>query len=126
MPRTLRGATIPPIVQAARELRGSMTPSEQMLWEVLRGRKCMGLKFRRQHPIGPYVLDFFCVEKMLAIELDGGIHNTPEQSELDAERTKYLNEKHIHVLRIKNEELKNITCVFDRIAQFITLCKFNQ
>ena len=84
----------------------------------------MGLKFRRQHPIGPYVLDFFCTEKMLAIELDGGIHNNLEQSQLDVERTKYLTEKHIHVLRIKNEELENTECVFDRIVQFISICQF--
>ena len=98
-----------------------MTPAEQILWEYLRGRKCLGLMFRRQHPFGPYVLDFFCSEKMLAVELDGSIHENPEQAEADAERTKSLNDMGVRIVRIKNEDLNNIHSVMERLRLSINV-----
>jgi len=58
----------------AREMRKKMPDAEQLLWHLIRNRRVVGAKFRRQHPVGRYILDFYCVEKKLAIELDGGQH----------------------------------------------------
>src|SRR5688572_28738934 len=71
-------------VPAARDLRARETWAEDLLWTALRGRRLDGMKFRRQHPIGPFVLDFCCVERRLAIEVDGEVHAT--RREHDAER----------------------------------------
>ena len=67
-----------PLLKAARTLRGSMTDAEQLLWYCLRRRQLGGFRFRRQHPFEMFVLDFYCCETKLAIELDGGQHNEPE------------------------------------------------
>jgi very-short-patch-repair endonuclease len=69
-------------IPAARELRTRQTPAESILWDALRGRRLAGLKFRRQHPIGTFVVDFCCPDRRLAIELDGPVH--AEQREHDA------------------------------------------
>lgn len=82
-------------VPAARDLRKRETKSEDLLWEHLRGRRFYGLKFRRQHPIGAFVLDFFCQEMMFAVEIDGGIHLDPEVASRDTERQRTLEERHI-------------------------------
>ncbi len=119
MSRKTRGRTSEPIIRAARSNRREVTPAEAKLWEALRDRKVAGLKFRRQHPIGVYVLDFFCLEKMLAIEVDGGIHALPNQAERDRERTCQLNEQGIRVLRFTNEQiLQNLEAVITEIALF--------
>ncbi len=82
------------------------------------GRKLAGLKFRLQHPFGRFVLDFFCLERNLAVEVDGGIHDEPGQKEYDADRTQYLNDQGIRVLRIKNQEvLSNLDEVLSQIIQ---------
>ena len=70
------------------------------MWDLLRGRRTLGLKFRRQHAIGPYIVDFYCAEARL-VEVDGPIHD--EQTEDDAARTEFLEAKGLHVLRMKNE-----------------------
>src|SRR5580658_3742155 len=75
---------------AARELRREQTDTERRLWNVLRDRQILNLKFRRQHPIGNYIADFCCIEKGLIVELDGSQHF--EQVAQDEERTKWLNE----------------------------------
>jgi very-short-patch-repair endonuclease len=93
------------MVDAARALRRSATPAEQMLWSQLRTQRFAGLKFRRQHAVGSFVLDFFCAEPAVAIELDGSVHDTPEQRERDAERTVWLGQRGIRVLRIRNERV---------------------
>jgi very-short-patch-repair endonuclease len=74
-------------VTAARDLRAHETSVEDLLWEELRGRRLDGMKFRRQHPIGAFVVDFCCAESRLVIELDGGIH--VEQRDQDAEREQF-------------------------------------
>jgi very-short-patch-repair endonuclease len=75
-------------VPAARELRGRQTPAERILWDALRGRRLAGLKFRRQHPIGPLVVDFCCPDRRLAIDFDGDVHSA--QREHDVEREDLL------------------------------------
>jgi very-short-patch-repair endonuclease len=90
----------------ARELRQNQTEAEEFLWQILRNRQLNNLKFRRQHPLkAGFILDFYCAEMKLGIELDGGYHNTTEQQELDAERTKIINEYGINIIRFTNEEV---------------------
>ncbi len=91
------------ILAYARELRSHQTDAEQLLWEVLRAKRFLDLKFRRQHPAGRYILDFYCDELKLAIELDGGQH--AEQQGYDQERSACLEEQGIHVLRFWNNQL---------------------
>jgi len=87
----------------ARRLRTGQTDAEQYLWQLLRNRAFGGHKFRRQHPIPPYVLDFYCHERRLAIELDGGQH--AEQANRDARRDAFIQGKGIHTLLIWNHHL---------------------
>jgi very-short-patch-repair endonuclease len=101
-------------VPAARDLRARETPVEDILWEELRGRRLDGLKFRRQHPIGPFVVDFCCTEGRLAIELDGGIH--AEQQEQDAEREAILATAGYRVIRFPNQSIReNLPDVLEAI-----------
>jgi phosphoribosylformylglycinamidine synthase len=95
------------MVEAARTLRQRSTPAEDKLWEALRGRRLADLKFRRQHPFGPFVLDTFCVEHQLVVEVDGGIHDTPGQADYDAARTEYLAGRKLHILRFANDEVEH-------------------
>ena len=85
----------------AKEMRTESILAEKMLWERLR-RKGLGFKFRRQHPFGNFIPDFYCHKKMLAIELDGAIHYKPENKQYDFVRTEYLKEFGIYVLRFPN------------------------
>ena len=100
---------LPPVLLARiRELRQNATHAEKLLWQLLRNRQLDGWKFLRQHPIGKYVLDFYCHEAKLAIELDGSQHAEPDQAQHDAERTRALEAEGIRVLRFwNNEVLKN-------------------
>ncbi|GIV55420.1 MAG: hypothetical protein KatS3mg040_0188 [Candidatus Kapaibacterium sp.] len=93
------------LLHFARQLRRNLTDAEKLLWMLLRGRQFGGWKFRRQHPMPPYVLDFYCHELRLAIELDGGQHNTPEQLHYDQQRSEYLAAKGINVLRFWNNQV---------------------
>ena len=118
MPRKTRGKTTAEIVQAAREQRCQPTPAEKRLWAALRGRRLAGLKFRRQHPYGQFILDAFCVEHQLEVEVDGDVHADPAQAERDVERTKFLEERGIRVLRFRNEEVeRNLEGVLRRIVE---------
>jgi very-short-patch-repair endonuclease len=92
-------------VSAARELRSRETRAEDRLWQELRGRRLDGLKFCRQHPVGPFVLDFCCVERRLAIEIDGEVHAT--QHDRDAEREELLVAVGFRVLRFANEDVRD-------------------
>src|SRR5215217_1310797 len=98
----IRGST-PTLQEAARDLRSRMTPAEQIPWTELRGQRLAGLRFRRQQPVGPFVLDFACPERLLAIELDGGVHL--EQAEQDAARTATLEDYGWCVVRFVNEAI---------------------
>jgi very-short-patch-repair endonuclease len=92
-------------VPAARDLRVHQTPAESILWEALRNRRLDGLKFRRQHAVGPFVIDFCCPEWRLAIELDGTVHTA--QREHDAERQTLLATAGYRVVRFPNETVRN-------------------
>ncbi|AQR63562.1 hypothetical protein BZG35_14605 [Brevundimonas sp. LM2] len=90
----------------ARVLRRTLTPPEAKLWVCLRRRALGGLKFRRQHPVGAYVLDFYCAEARLAVEVDGQHHGGPEQFEKDTARTAWLAKQNTAVLRIAAERVR--------------------
>jgi very-short-patch-repair endonuclease len=87
----------------ARQLRGRETAAERLLWELLRGRGLAGLKFRRQHPLGPFVVDFFSEELGLVVEIDGESHRGRE--EYDDRRSAVLEAAGLVVLRFSNEEV---------------------
>jgi len=91
--------------RTARLLRKRPTWAEKLLWRWLRGRRFSGYKFRRQHPFGPYVLDFFCCESRLDIELDGGGHNDRSQEIEDDKRDRFLQAHGVRVLRFRNRAL---------------------
>ena len=91
----------------AKKLRKNMTDAERLLWRHLRNRELGGYKFRRQRPIGPYIVDFVCLEKKLVVEVDGGQH--AGQVELDSKRSDYLKEKGYRVLRFWNNEVLQAT-----------------
>lgn len=86
-----------------------MTSSEQILWEKIRAGRLNGLKFRRQHPAGKYILDFYCHEYKFGIELDGEIHSDMDQMERDKGRTEDLIDLGMSVLRFNNDEIINNT-----------------
>jgi very-short-patch-repair endonuclease len=108
---------VPPnVLKSARELRFKQTDAEKTLWFLLRDRRFCGFKFRRQHPIGGFILDFYCHEVRLAIELDGGGHAIEEQTAYDAMRTKELEGAGIRVLRFwNNDVLKDLESVLESI-----------
>lgn len=95
----------PALKDRRRELRRNQTDAEKALWARVRNKQFCGLKFFRQYSMGAYVLDFYCPEKKLAVELDGGQHNLAEGKEYDAERTAYLNAHGIEVVRFWNNEV---------------------
>jgi very-short-patch-repair endonuclease len=93
------------IVETARRLRREMTPPEARLWMALR-RDRLGVKFRRQHPIGRYVLDFYCAELKLAVEVDGRGHEQPDQARHDQARTAWLTTRGVRVVRLAAEDVR--------------------
>jgi very-short-patch-repair endonuclease len=91
-----------------------MTPTESVLWRILRSRPIRDAKWRRQHPIDRFIVDYYCAEQRLIVELDGAIHDT--QRERDVERTKLLEQRGYRVLRVRNDELeRDPAAVLDRI-----------
>jgi len=94
------------LLDRRRELRKNQIPEEEKLWWYLKDKR-MGHKFRRQHSIGGYILDFYCTKKKLIIELDGEVHNTKEAEEYDKVRDKFFRELGFTVLRFKNSEIKD-------------------
>ena len=86
-------------------LRGSLTPAEAELWNYLKGAQLEGRKFRRQHSVGNYILDFYCPSEKLAIELDGQVHQHVVAEQVDTERDKALQELGIKVIRFENKEV---------------------
>jgi very-short-patch-repair endonuclease len=104
------------IQQRAKEFRQKMTRTEQMLWERLRNRQLSGLKFRRQHPLGPFITDFYCAEKRLVVEIDGNIHYL--QRVQDEQQTRQFEEFGYRVIRFRNEEVEtNISLVLKKILE---------
>lgn len=107
----------PPILLRARELRQPQTPAEATLWRHLRNRN-LGYKFRRQHPIDRFIIDFYCAKAKLCIEIDGSSHFETEQEEYDKARTEILEELGYQVVRFKNNDVKyNIHAVVDEIVR---------
>lgn len=88
-----------------KNLRKKLTAAEAALWRLLKGRQLEGRKFRRQHSVGKYVLDFYCPAERLAIELDGEHHFTAQGLAYDEERTQYLNDLKIEVIRFENQQV---------------------
>ncbi|MGQ0533576.1 MAG: endonuclease domain-containing protein, partial [Caulobacteraceae bacterium] len=89
----------------AKQLRKAMPRSEALLWSHIRRRAVSGVRFRRQHPIGPYIADFACVAATLVVEVDGYTHWSPNELAHDAERTKYLNANGWKVLRVTSADV---------------------
>ena len=95
---------------------GSFPPAESLLWRALKGKGAGGFKFRRQQGIGPYVLDFYCPELRLGVELDGDSHDY--KFEYDEKRTLFLNEQGIKVIRFRNEQIwANFNGVVEEIVR---------
>ncbi|MFH0907381.1 MAG: N-6 DNA methylase [bacterium] len=106
----------------ARELRQKQTPAEELLWELLRDRQCCELKFRRQHQFGDYLLDFYCHEMKLAVELDGEPHNTAIRQKKDAARDAYLKSQGVTSLRFENRVVfEDVEKIFNAIAAHVSL-----
>ena len=101
-----------------RRLRKNATDAEQKLWSILRSRQMASLKFFRQYSVGPYILDFYCPELRLAIEVDGGQHADVYGQQHDAHRDRYLKELNIRVIRFwNNDVLQNIEGVGQKIKE---------
>jgi very-short-patch-repair endonuclease len=110
-------------IQRARVLRKNLTDAEQLFWQHLRLRQINGYKFRRQRPIGSYIVDFVCLEKRLIIELDGGQH--AEKVKYDTERDTWLEAQGFTVLRFwNNEVIHNIDGVKETILKALQSCPF--
>src|SRR5438128_120379 len=92
--------------QRSRELRRVSTPVEQRLWACLRDRRLHGLKFRRQQPLHGYIVDFYCAEHRLVVELDGAVHQDREQQSYDDYRNRQLHERGLTVLHFTNDEVE--------------------
>ncbi|QHH94349.1 endonuclease domain-containing protein [Acinetobacter gyllenbergii] len=104
----------PQLLEFAKAMRSNATDAEHLMWQLLRAKRFMNLKFRRQHVIAPYIVDFYCHELGLVIELDGSQHGTEDAIEYDAERTKFLEALDFRVVRYWNHEiLKNTERVLD-------------
>jgi len=100
----------------ARRLRRDSTRGEKLLWWALRNRR-FGFKFRRQHPVGRYILDFFCAEKRLCVEIDGSTHDTPAAQAYDEARTDYLQAQRIRLIRFtESEVVDHLQAVVDAIG----------
>jgi very-short-patch-repair endonuclease len=105
----------PIILKRAREMRHPQTPAEATLWRHIRNR-ALGYKFRRQHPIERFIIDFYCAEIKLCIEIDGDTHLEKDQQEYDAARTEYLESIGRKVIRFTNEDVRyNIQAVLQSI-----------
>jgi len=108
-------------LRTAAILRKNMTLSEILLWKKLRDRKIFNTKFRKQHPISMFIVDFYCHELKLVIEVDGDIHNDKESREYDLGRSAELNKFGLKVIRFTNDEvIYNIDSVITRILGVIT------
>jgi ATP-dependent DNA helicase RecQ len=104
------------MIGRAKALRHEGTEPERLLWTALRTGQIGGMKFRRQHPVGPYVVDFYCRSAALVVELDGMSHE--DRAAQDAEKTKYLEAQGLRVLRVTNEDaMRDLDAVTREIAR---------
>ena len=105
-----------------RRLRQDTTPAEQMFWARVANKQFLGLKFRKQHGIGGYIVDFYCPALKLVIEIDGDSHFMNENLQIDAERTKYLESLGYKIIRYNNHDvLTNIDGVFEDLSSKLKL-----
>lgn len=102
-----------------KDLRNNLTSAEATLWRELQRKQLDGRKFRRQHSVGSYILDFYCPSEKLCVELDGAGHFTEQGIKYDKERTEYLNSLNIRVIRFENIE------VFERMEEVLIEIKRN-
>ncbi len=103
-----------------KELRNNLPPAEAILWNQLKGRQFCGYKFRRQQGIGSYVVDFYCPEASLAVEVDGLSHFSEEQQARDTRRSAFLKEQGIDVVRVVNADVyHDMETVLDRIGRHL-------
>jgi very-short-patch-repair endonuclease len=118
---------LPYLLEKRRKLRNNLTPAEALLWTKLQRSKLKGRKFRRQHSFGNFILDFYCPSEKLAIELDGAGHFTQKGIQYDQDRTNFLNEYRIKVIRFENQQvLQNMQQVLKEIKSHFktrTKCK---
>jgi ATP-dependent DNA helicase RecQ len=107
----------------ARQLRCAMTPAEMKLWRYLWHGQ-LGMQFRRQHAVGSYIVDFFCVKAKLVVEVDGDSHSDPAEAEYDSERTRWLSEQKLYrIIRFWNDEaLYETEAVVAQIARLVHEC----
>ena len=104
--------------ERARDLRKRMSPAEAVLWRCLRNQKLEGLKFRRQHPIGPYILDFYCDGAKLAVEIDGLAHGEEAQRVHDLRRDGWLRSQGVRTLRAEADWVRtDLDGLLKRIAE---------
>lgn len=104
--------------ERARFLRSNQTDAEKKLWRALRGKQLDGHRFRRQHPLGPFILDFVCLERKLVVELDGGQHGEDRHAARDVARDRFLLSRGYDVLRFWNTELyESLDSVVERIRE---------
>jgi very-short-patch-repair endonuclease len=121
--RRVRGSKLRPkssspevFVDRARQMRREDTRAEKNAWVMLKDRRTLGLKFRRQVPIDRYIVDFYCHQIRLIIEIDGGVHDQPDQAEWDEKKNQRLEELGYKVLRITNDDvLYHPDCLFETI-----------
>ncbi|WP_295709909.1 endonuclease domain-containing protein [uncultured Brevundimonas sp.] len=103
-------------VTRARDLRRKLTLPEVLLWQALRARRLGGVRFRRQHPLGPFILDFYCCDARLSVEIDGSSHENPDQARRDLRRDEWLRAQGVRILRIPAREvLRDLSGVLDLI-----------
>ena len=105
--------------ELAREMRRKPTAAERAAWGLLRNRRCLGLKFRRQHIIAGFIVDFYCAEIRVAIELDGPVHEESHQKFRDEERTCTIRNAGIDVIRIRNNDLSE-TCMKEILTPYVS------
>jgi len=118
--RDLNLVNTPPLKARRRELRNNPTAAEATLWKHLQRRQILGKRFRRQYSIGRYIVDFFCFECDIAIELDGAPHFGELGAEYDGERTAFLQSEGVRILRFENRIVhQNIEAVLDTIKEAI-------
>ena len=118
--RDLNLVNVPPLKDRRKELRNKPTEPEVLLWKYLRRRQILGKKFRRQYSIGRYIVDFFCVECDIAIELDGAPHFAELKEDYEAERTAFLEAQGIEIIRFENRVLyDNLEAVLETIREAV-------
>ncbi len=108
------------LLELVRELRKKQTTAEQIFWELVRNKRFLGLKLRRQHQIGTYIVDFFCPSEKLIIEIDGKIHLGSNQKKKDISRDLYLKELGCKIVRFANDKIYNdIEMVIKTISKLV-------